>query len=460
MAARAQREAQRLSSFCSFAVFLLLISGLFMQNSCALTSYTRQELLDISLHISDSFISNLRLAPEIAKTTEAAHPTRPGGSARRRRRDRKQRRGNAAVDEIMASSPKVRRTTKPRDGVQNLPRFQKDAYARLLNQHQKGKFRSYLQELAKQQVEENTSTSVSRSVNVVNGRKKGNSDSSYSIESLSSHQNRHMADAYISLYTDKTSHQVTCTENQGMKHGMLEELHKAAAPKKVPSKQQHKRSEKDIKVCSSLVGSEEGDSQQLSCSCGEEQAKNKSKKKRSERKSEKKDKEACGPEAVPIIAGKSPNKNIRAPHTKAPKESLLQNNNEKGTKGGRGSWKQQFEQYMSTEDVFAGLKRGELIQGVLRINPKKYKEAFVPSPDGSADIFLDGVAARNRALNGDIVVVKVLPPEQWKAVNGDVNESTSANQMAPEAPDVIVKDHYNEDDEVIGKMKNVSLHDK
>ncbi|KAL1251841.1 hypothetical protein QQF64_019637 [Cirrhinus molitorella] len=93
MAARAQREAQRLSSFCSFAVILLLISGLFVQNSCALTSYTRQELLDISLHISDSFISNLRLAPEIAKTIEAAHPTRPGGSARRRRRDRKQRRG-------------------------------------------------------------------------------------------------------------------------------------------------------------------------------------------------------------------------------------------------------------------------------------------------------------------------------------------------------------------------------
>uniref|UniRef100_A0A8C2I529 DIS3-like exonuclease 2 n=1 Tax=Cyprinus carpio TaxID=7962 RepID=A0A8C2I529_CYPCA len=71
---------------------------------------------------------------------------------------------------------------------------------------------------------------------------------------------------------------------------------------------------------------------------------------------------------------------------------------------------------MRTEDVSAGLERGELIKGVLRINPKKYKEAFVPSPDGSADIFLDGIAARNRALNGDVVVVKVLPPEQWKVL--------------------------------------------
>uniref|UniRef100_A0A8C1MI99 DIS3-like exonuclease 2 n=1 Tax=Cyprinus carpio TaxID=7962 RepID=A0A8C1MI99_CYPCA len=98
----------------------------------------------------------------------------------------------------------------------------------------------------------------------------------------------------------------------------------------------------------------------------------------------------------------------------ASKESLLQNNKDKGTKSGRGSRKQLFEEYMRTEDVSAGLERGELIKGVLRINPKKYKEAFVPSPDGSADIFLDGIAARNRALNGDVVVVKVLPPEQWK----------------------------------------------
>uniref|UniRef100_A0A673MIZ9 DIS3-like exonuclease 2 n=1 Tax=Sinocyclocheilus rhinocerous TaxID=307959 RepID=A0A673MIZ9_9TELE len=269
-----------------------------------------------------------------------------------------------------------------------------------------------------------------------------------------------MADASICLYTDKTSYQVTCTEDQG-----IMELHKATAPKKVPSKLQHKRNEKDIKMSSNLVGSEEGDSQQLSCSCGEEQAKNKSKKKRLKGNLAKKDEAECGPEVDLIIAGKSPNKNIKSPQTQASKESLPQNNKDKGTKGGRGSRKQLFEQYMCTEDVSAGLERGELLKGVLRINPKKYMEAFVPSPDGSADIFLDGIAARNRALNGDVVVVKVLPPEQWKvlyqnAVSGDINERTLANQMVPKAPDVIVEAHYNEDDEVIGKMKNVSLHDK
>uniref|UniRef100_A0A8C2PPV5 DIS3-like exonuclease 2 n=1 Tax=Cyprinus carpio TaxID=7962 RepID=A0A8C2PPV5_CYPCA len=88
---------------------------------------------------------------------------------------------------------------------------------------------------------------------------------------------------------------------------------------------------------------------------------------------------------------------------------------------------------MRTEDVSAGLERGELIKGVLRINPKKYKEAFVPSPDGSADIFLDGIAARNRALNGDVVVVKVLPPEQWKVLyqNSFCFERAYASRQRP-----------------------------
>ncbi|KAM6304821.1 DIS3-like exonuclease 2 [Aegotheles albertisi] len=85
----------------------------------------------------------------------------------------------------------------------------------------------------------------------------------------------------------------------------------------------------------------------------------------------------------------------------------------------RGRKKSIFEAYMSKEDVSAGLKRGELIQGPLRINPKKYHEAFIPSPDGTRDIFIDGVVARNRALNGDIVVVKLLPKEQWKVIKPD-----------------------------------------
>jgi len=42
------------------------------------------------------------------------------------------------------------------------------------------------------------------------------------------------------------------------------------------------------------------------------------------------------------------------------------------------------------------------------------------------DIFLDGIVSRNRALNGDVVVVQVLPREQWKVPELRHVESSSS----------------------------------
>ncbi|XP_032659793.1 DIS3-like exonuclease 2 isoform X3 [Chelonoidis abingdonii] len=110
-------------------------------------------------------------------------------------------------------------------------------------------------------------------------------------------------------------------------------------------------------------------------------------------------------------------------------------NRNKPTKGRK---KNVFEAYMSKEDVAAGLKRGELIQGPLRINPKKYHEAFIPSPDGIRDIFIDGVVARNRALNGDIVVVKLLPKEQWKVIKPDGSDKETEATHESDVPEELL----------------------
>uniref|UniRef100_A0A8C4QCK3 DIS3-like exonuclease 2 n=1 Tax=Eptatretus burgeri TaxID=7764 RepID=A0A8C4QCK3_EPTBU len=59
-----------------------------------------------------------------------------------------------------------------------------------------------------------------------------------------------------------------------------------------------------------------------------------------------------------------------------------------------------YEEYLSSLQVSAGLKRGELLQ------------------TGDTDILIDGVERRNRALDGDIVVVKLIPhdeDEEYKA---------------------------------------------
>lgn len=122
--------------------------------------------------------------------------------------------------------------------------------------------------------------------------------------------------------------------------------------------------------------------------------------------------------------------------------------------------KKVFEAYMSREDISAGLKRKTLIQGPLRINPKKYHEAFIPSPDGIRDIFIDGVVARNRALNGDIVVVKLLPKDQWKVIKPDgCDNETEANRNSSgpsvlcdpgkgdaSSPDIVIEAQFDNND--------------
>ncbi|XP_036919418.1 DIS3-like exonuclease 2 isoform X3 [Sturnira hondurensis] len=110
-------------------------------------------------------------------------------------------------------------------------------------------------------------------------------------------------------------------------------------------------------------------------------------------------------------------------------------------KSTRGKKKSIFENYLSKEDVSEGLKRGTLIQGVLRINPKKFHEAFIPSPDGDRDIFIDGVVARNRALNGDLVVVKLLPEEQWKVIKPGSSDKETEGAYESELPEELCGSH-------------------
>ncbi|XP_032968441.1 DIS3-like exonuclease 2 isoform X2 [Rhinolophus ferrumequinum] len=89
----------------------------------------------------------------------------------------------------------------------------------------------------------------------------------------------------------------------------------------------------------------------------------------------------------------------------------------------RGKKKSVFETYMSKEDVAEGLKRGTLIQ------------------DGDRDIFIDGVVARNRALNGDLVVVKLLPEEQWKVIKPESGDKETEGAYESDPPEELCGSH-------------------
>lgn len=93
MAACEHHEAQRPRRLCNLEAFFQLLTGLFTQMSTAVTSYSRQDSLDIKPYNSGSFITGLQLIPESSRKLETAHSSRVGGSARRWCRDHKQRWG-------------------------------------------------------------------------------------------------------------------------------------------------------------------------------------------------------------------------------------------------------------------------------------------------------------------------------------------------------------------------------
>ncbi|XP_014280331.1 DIS3-like exonuclease 2 isoform X2 [Halyomorpha halys] len=74
---------------------------------------------------------------------------------------------------------------------------------------------------------------------------------------------------------------------------------------------------------------------------------------------------------------------------------------------------EKFEPYLTLEEVENGLADKTLIEAEIRINYRNYKEAFVTDLNEGQDILIYGLKDRNRALDGDIVVIQVKERAQW-----------------------------------------------
>uniref|UniRef100_A0A914H3D2 Ribonuclease II/R domain-containing protein n=1 Tax=Globodera rostochiensis TaxID=31243 RepID=A0A914H3D2_GLORO len=74
-----------------------------------------------------------------------------------------------------------------------------------------------------------------------------------------------------------------------------------------------------------------------------------------------------------------------------------------------------FKEYLSEEQVQAGLLDKTLTQGVIRVNQRNFEQCFVDNPDGEelGDLLVLGFEDRNRALHGDLVAIRVKPRESW-----------------------------------------------
>ncbi|XP_045156829.2 DIS3-like exonuclease 1 [Mercenaria mercenaria] len=88
--------------------------------------------------------------------------------------------------------------------------------------------------------------------------------------------------------------------------------------------------------------------------------------------------------------------------------------------------------YLPLEILSKGIKCGKYQQGFLQVNKSNAsQEAFIRrtkvdlTEDSGSDILIPGMAARNRAIHGDLVVVEILPKSQWQSRSNTISNPAS-----------------------------------
>lgn len=98
-----------------------------------------------------------------------------------------------------------------------------------------------------------------------------------------------------------------------------------------------------------------------------------------------------------------------------------------------------YTEHKPMSEITAGLLRGIYHQGKLRVNRYNPFEAYVGSESIGDEIIIYGRANMNRAFDGDIVAVELLPQEQWheekSLVIADEEDEEEDVHLAPSSAD-------------------------
>ncbi|KAK3110817.1 exosome catalytic subunit dis3, partial [Teratosphaeriaceae sp. CCFEE 6253] len=100
-----------------------------------------------------------------------------------------------------------------------------------------------------------------------------------------------------------------------------------------------------------------------------------------------------------------------------------------------------YPEYMSVSAMLTGVKNGTLHQGVFNVSPYNYLEGSVHVPTFDRSLIIQGRENSNRSVSGDVVVIEVLPKDQWKAPSSRVieeedfgkDENAEIDEDSPEA---------------------------
>ncbi|TKA55280.1 hypothetical protein B0A49_11715 [Cryomyces minteri] len=87
-----------------------------------------------------------------------------------------------------------------------------------------------------------------------------------------------------------------------------------------------------------------------------------------------------------------------------------------------------YPEYFSLSKMITGIKAETLHQGIFNVSPYNYLEGSVQVPAFDRALLVLGRENSNRAVSGDVVVVEILPKDQWKAPSSKILEEESVNK--------------------------------
>jgi exosome complex exonuclease DIS3/RRP44 len=87
-----------------------------------------------------------------------------------------------------------------------------------------------------------------------------------------------------------------------------------------------------------------------------------------------------------------------------------------------------YQEYFSVSKMMTGVKNGTLHQGIFNVSPYNYLEGSIHVPAFDKSLLILGRENINRSVQGDVVVVEVLPKDQWKEPSTKIIEEESMNK--------------------------------
>ena len=87
-----------------------------------------------------------------------------------------------------------------------------------------------------------------------------------------------------------------------------------------------------------------------------------------------------------------------------------------------------YPEYFPQSKMATGVRAGTLHQGNFNVSPYNYLEGSVHVPAFEKSLLILGRENSNRAVQGDVVVVEILPKSQWKAPSTKIVEEETLNK--------------------------------